>query len=190
MIYSTDNICKTYFALVSPSWDPNGPLVNNARQSLNMKCYSSWYFRQDITPRIINAVASSVGKPPLLAVSGFYGTENHNLFHTNNQISPWVEFEFDNVVTITKIIVRARYSTVYGITAFDEMKAKVGNASYTASNSWSSHISTGNYGTFSGQGAIIVYKLNPPRAGKYLGFKYTENDPYHVVIADLKVIGF
>ena len=191
MNFFTDYNCNTYFALVSPTWDPNGPHVHNARQTLNMKCYSSWYFPMDITRRIINAIASSIntGHGPMLAVNGFYGFQNNNLYHSVFEEKAWVQYEFDDVVTVTKVIVRARTYPPWPKAEFDKVKIKLGNTSQP-SGVISSFSLLGKYESYSGNGAIIVFQAIPPIAGKYLTLKRYENSEHYLIIGDLKVIGY
>ena len=155
-----------------------------------MRCYSSWHFPNDITHRIISAVASSIGygKGPMRAVSGFYGVGNNNLFHTVYGVKPWVQYEFDTVVTITKIIIRTKHTSQGSF--FDDIRVKFGNSSYVVSNSWNPLFVLGDFSPAASSGAIVVFKVDSTRTGKYLAFKYQKSDNHHVLIGDLKVIGY
>ena len=188
-ILFSDSICNSYFALVSPTWDPNGPILHNAVESLNFKCFSSWHFPIDITSKIVSSTSTIAGSGPFFAVNGYYASENYNLLHAELVVNPWAEFEFDAIVTITKIIVKARYSTVFPHTAFDLVRVELGNATNNNGN-FGSFTTLGTYEKSSANGAIIVYTVTPPKSGKYLAFRCYDNLTRFLLIADLKVLGY
>ena len=176
---------------MSPTWDPNGPLVHTPLQTLNMNCYSSWNLPMDISSRIVSGIASSTytNHVPMMALSGYYGTKSVNMFHSTHEHYPWVQYEFDAVVTLTKVIVATRNYPAWQPNEFDKVKAKLGNVSQP-SGDFTSFASLGLYGSYSGSGAIIVYHVTPPLAGKYLAFKCKLPTKRHLLIGDIKVIGF
>ena len=142
----------------------------------------------DISSRIITGTSSAVasGHVPMYALNGFYGIANYNLYHTTYHYQPWAQFEFDAVVTVTKVIVAVRNYPPWGGTAFDMIEAKLGNDS----GNFNSFTSLGSYGSYSANGAVIIYYVSPPVSGKYLSFKCFMTSNSHILIGDLKVIGY
>ena len=144
----------------------------------------------DVTSRIISAIppSAAAGHIPMFAVNGFYGIINKNLFHSNLLFFPWVQYEFVDLVTVSKIIVKTRYAPHWP-THFDMVEVRLGNTSHPNGN-FSSATLVGNYERYARSGAILVVQVTPPIAGKYLSFKCHTDHYNYVLIADLKVLGY
>ena len=190
IIFFSDQECSLYWAVVSKYFDPNGQ-VYNAKVTLNYKCYSSWYFPNEITKDIV-AMTSPPNVNTFLkeyTIQGFYGFSYPNTFLTawiGNKA--WIQFDFGQIVQIQKILVRARNMTgLFPNTLFDNIDARVGNVS--SAGDFTGFTLLYHYPLSSGDGELVVFEGSAPLWGRYASLQAMVDNTF-LCIANVNILGY
>ena len=119
---------------------------------------------------------------------GYYGTEQWNIFRSESTQNQWIVYNFNAVVRISKVILKARYRPIY-TTKLDGMYVRVGT-SYGNNGDFSSFSDFGEVPlSATPQGVIVVIdRSNAPVWGQFLALERFPGKT-GLVIADIKVIG-
>ena len=179
--------------MVSKHFDPDG-YVSNSKVTLNYKCYSSWYFSNEITGNVV-----AMTSPPVYfsasnfyllreyTITGFYGFSIHNTFHTTSTNKPWIQYDFGQVVQIQKILVKARNATWPNIanTWFSNVEARVGNVS--SNGNFTGFALLEHYISTSGNGELVVFENSAPLWGRYVSLQ-SINDGF-ISFANINILG-
>ena len=172
--------------MVSRHYDPNGN-VNNSPTSLNLKCYSSWYFSNEITDKIIGVTSPGEINSwfDVYTINGFYGKMNNNIWHGVRVANPYIQYDFGKVVKIQKVLVKIRNAGGAN-TEFTDVEVRVGNTS-----------STGDFSQFTllddypGPGVnneLVPFEGPEPLWGRYLSVQRLGNNRWFE-FASINVLG-
>ena len=177
---------------MSRHYNPESPLMDPEaeKETLRYSCFTRWHFQHDISNLIESSRETAENDHiGMYALNGFYAKENDNLFYTNNLLNAWVEYKFQKVVKICKIIVRARDSTVWDDPAFKFIQIRISRASETIDTFKKTKLIQDFNGVLP-NGHFLVIDLDTPVFGQYLSFQVykIQNSQAWVLIADLKVI--
>lgn len=184
-----DELCSVYASYVSIFFDPTISLTSNPVATLNFKCFSSWYFPNEITTAI-EAFASStvyISNIPEHSVNGYYGIETFNNFvAAPPQTTPWIEYDFGKVVQIQKVIVKTRIS-IFGLSPqFKNVEVKVGNTSSPSGN-FSSSTLLAQYWNTAVAGEVVVFEGSSPIWGRYVSIQSAEDAFF--ILANVNILG-
>ena len=163
----TDNgNCKLYSAIVTSYYDPNDN-VDDSPTSINAKCYSSWYFSNDITDKI-TAITSSPALNNWIDVyttNGVYVINNYNIWHSLYVTNPWILYDFGKVVKIQKIIIKIRNAQGQN-PEFRNVEVRVGKIS--ASGDFSQYTLFDHYPGVAVNGEVVVFEGSKTLRGQYV----------------------
>lgn len=168
-------------------YDPNG-IFENAIQTLNYNCYSSWHFPNEITDRVVG-----LSSAPLYGtqwqveygINGFFAI-GRNAFVTDRVSEPWLELDFGQVVQIQKVITKLHSDPAFP-TRYCYVEVRVGNIS--GSGDYSSATVLDYYPQIGVHAEVVVFEGTVPLWGRYLSFQSLDTVDTHLIIGNIDVLG-
>ena len=176
-------------AVVTKLYDPETSSLTqhfDNKKTYGNVCFSSFHYNNDITSHIKISKSSSIHgnslHPPIMAHNGIFTKYSYHIFHSNRQNKNWFEAEFDQLVTVTEVVVKNRDDSRYGV-HFGHIEFRMSNSTLDFATPilyYLSHWTT--------RGAVTRNPFSTPGIGRFLLLRCLKDNAY-LLLGEMIVIG-